>query len=161
MKRTITFTQAQWVALRDAAKKGILAADLLGPDEPCWFMSEEDTQSAHEALALVDEHSTDLILGQAHRAPVAVEAEQFPMAQAHQEGWTIDFCEQRGEHVVRRLEDGGHFKSDDAAWDYVHGLAYRVDGYHLAALGWIDKANVLAKAAANVASRTVKLEAAE
>lgn len=161
MKRTITFTQAQWSALYDAAKLGILAADLMGPDEPCWHMSEEDTQRAHEALRLVNEHSKDIILGQPHRAPVAVEAEQFPMAQAHQEGWTIDFCEQTEEYVVRRLEDCGYFRDDMDATIFVGTQAGEGVSYHEAAVAWIDKANVLAKAAANVASRTVKLEAAE
>lgn len=156
---TVTLSLEQWNALAETSRHGVNAHDLLGADEPTFNLDEATVQRAHEARQIIEEHTRDVVLSHRHTAPVAIEAEQFPLAVANQEGWTIDFCEERGEHVVRRLEDSGYFRNDDAA--LMHVMTRSTWGtYHEAALAWIDKANILQRASV-VRSKVKFSEAAE
>lgn len=145
-KHTITLEVEQWRAIAAAAKLGILAHDMLGPDEETWDLGKKTVEDADAALRQVDEHARTLILGDRENLPpVSIEPERFPREQAVTEGWFIDIDEAANEWVVCALEDGP-FKSHAAALAHVQKLAGRSQ-YHEDALGWIDRGNLLLSAA--------------
>lgn len=157
MNLTITLTRDQWRAVTTAAQLGIRVADLIGPDDSQFFMGEAVTARAHEALATIEDHEKDLILKRRHTPPVAIEPELFPLAQAHQEGWTLDFDDVGGEHRIVAISP--YFVDGNAGAErLVRGKAGEPGSYHEAAIAWLDRANILQHA--GVVRSKVKLSEA-
>lgn len=152
MRLTITLSREQWRALDKLARLGILAADLLGPDDPQWDVSERETHDAHEALKLVNEHATDKVLKRPHKPAERIECEPFNCAQASAEGWAIDLNELTAEWGVLSIRSKA-FGTHRHALAFVTGRAALGSAYHLAALDWIAKANALHEASQQVRSR--------
>lgn len=159
---TVRLSTTQWHALRNLGQLGILCADILGPDDHRFRRSEELTQTAHDALLLVDDALKAQILGTRSRRRKCsnqhvVEAEHFDLAQAFKEGWTMDLDELADEWTVRDVDN--EHKGHRAALAFVSAAALNGSAYHVAALDWLQKQNALHVAAASV-SAVASLDAA-
>lgn len=163
MKVNLSLSLEQWNAIALAAKRGILAADMLGPDDRQWHISELETQAAHAAVALVETHLKDQILKRPTTPPVSIEVPKFPSSQAYKEGWCFDLDELADAWVIRRVEDmfDKTFASDRHALAFVHGRAALGSTYHEDALLWLETANSLQRATAAAVKPVAMLEAAE